>query len=179
MIQPRYWMGLSGGSAGKESPCNVGDLGSIPGWGRSPGEGIHYLLQRWPGEFQGVAKSYWIIFSFYSSLCTGILKWYLMTGEKLESLNTWKGFSAISTLLLHHYFLRASVSPPLDVSLSCPLHCSITMKSENVSCSVVSDCDPVDCTPPGSSVHGILQARMLEWVAMPSSRGSSQPRERT
>ena len=33
--------------------------------------------------------------------------------------------------------------------------------------------DPVDCSPPGSSVHGILQARILEWVAMPSSRGSS------
>ena len=36
--------------------------------------------------------------------------------------------------------------------------------------------DPMDCSPPGSSVHGILQARILEWVAMPSSRGSSQPR---
>ena len=34
-------------------------------------------------------------------------------------------------------------------------------------------CDPVDCTPPGSSLHGILQARILEWVFMPSSRGSS------
>ena len=34
-------------------------------------------------------------------------------------------------------------------------------------------CDPMDCSPPGSSVHGILQARRLEWVAMPSSRGSS------
>ena len=33
--------------------------------------------------------------------------------------------------------------------------------------------------PPGSSVHGILQARILEWVAMPSSRGSSRPRDRT
>ena len=31
--------------------------------------------------------------------------------------------------------------------------------------------DPMDCSPPGSSVHGILQARVLEWVAMPSSRG--------
>ena len=38
-------------------------------------------------------------------------------------------------------------------------------------------CDPVDYCPPGSSVHGILQARILEWVAMPSSRGSSQPRD--
>ena len=36
-------------------------------------------------------------------------------------------------------------------------------------------CDPVDCSLPASSVHGILQTRILEWVAMPSSRGSSQP----
>ena len=34
-------------------------------------------------------------------------------------------------------------------------------------------CDPMDYSPPGSSVHGILQARILEWVAMSSSRGSS------
>ena len=38
-------------------------------------------------------------------------------------------------------------------------------------------CNPVDCSLPGSPVHGILQARILEWVAMPSSRGSSQPRD--
>ena len=38
-------------------------------------------------------------------------------------------------------------------------------------------CDPMDCSLPGSSVHGILQARILEWVAMPFSRGSSQPRD--
>ena len=34
-------------------------------------------------------------------------------------------------------------------------------------------CDPMDCSLPGSSVHGILQARILEWVAIPFSRGSS------
>ena len=39
--------------------------------------------------------------------------------------------------------------------------------------------DPMDCSPPGSPVRGILQARILEQVAMPSSRGSSQPRDRT
>ena len=37
-------------------------------------------------------------------------------------------------------------------------------------------CSPVDCSHPGSAVHGILQERILEWVAMSSSRGSSQPR---
>ena len=40
-------------------------------------------------------------------------------------------------------------------------------------------CDPMDCSPPSSSVHGILQARILKLVAMPSSRGSSQPRNQT
>ena len=40
-------------------------------------------------------------------------------------------------------------------------------------------CDPKDCRLPGSSVHRILQARVLGWVAMPSSRGSSQPRSPT
>ena len=46
--------------------------------------------------------------------------------------------------------------------------------------SVTSDSlRPHGLSPPGSSVHGILQARILEWVAMPSSRGSSQPRDRT
>ena len=39
--------------------------------------------------------------------------------------------------------------------------------------------DPKDCSPPGSSLHGILQVRILEWVAMPSTRGSSPPRDRT
>ena len=50
-------------------------------------------------------------------------------------------------------------------------------------------CDPMDCSPagfsvhgilpPGFSVHGILQARILEWVAIPSSTGSSPPRDQT
>ena len=43
------------------------------------------------------------------------------------------------------------------------------------SCPTISN--PMDCSPPGSSVHGILQARILKWVVMPSSRGSSQPRD--
>ena len=49
--------------------------------------------------------------------------------------------------------------------------------SEVKSC--LSLCDPTDCSPPGSSVHGILQARILERVAIPFSRGSSPPRNQT
>ena len=50
-------------------------------------------------------------------------------------------------------------------------------------CVVAQSCltlwEPVDCSPPGSSVHGILQARTLEWVAICSSRSSSQPRDQS
>ena len=44
---------------------------------------------------------------------------------------------------------------------------------------VLSLCNAMNCSPPGSSVHGILQERILEWVAMTSSRGSSRTRNRT
>ena len=45
--------------------------------------------------------------------------------------------------------------------------------------SCLSLCNPMNCSPPGSSVHGILQARILEWAAISFSRGSFQPRDQT
>ena len=57
-----------------------------------------------------------------------------------------------------------------------PLGLSMSAKSLQ-SCSIL--CDPMGCSLPGSSVHGILQARILEWVTMPSSRGSSPPWDQT
>ena len=57
---------------------------------------------------------------------------------------------------------------------------SIKFESESeVGQSCPTLCDPVDCRPPGSCVHGISQARILEWVAISFSRGSSRPRDRT
>ena len=66
---------------------------------------------------------------------------------------------------------------PIHPSLHCPpWWMSVCLPS----CfSHVRLCDPMDCSPPVSSVRGILQARILEWVAMPSSRGSSPPRDPT
>ena len=62
------WEGFPGGSNSKESACSVGNLGSVPGLGRSPGEGNHYPLQYsglensmdrrvWQATVPGVAKS--------------------------------------------------------------------------------------------------------------------------
>ena len=69
--------------------------------------------------------------------------------------------NSVSSFLkdLHTAFHRESES---EVAQSCPILCY-----------------PMDCSPPGSSVHGILQARVLEWVAISFSRGSSRPRDRT
>ena len=56
------------------------------------------------------------------------------------------------------------------------------IKSESeseVAQSCLTLCDPVDCRLPGFSIHGILQARLLEWVTISFSRGSSRPRDQT
>ena len=54
-----------------------------------------------------------------------------------------------------------------------------SLKWSEVAQSCPTLCDPMDCSLSGSSVHGIFQARVLEWVAISFSRGSSQPRNRT
>ena len=68
------------------------------------------------------------------------------------------------------------------------ISCTFFSSDQNIRCACISAKSlrlrltlrsPLDCSIPGSSVHGILQTRILEWVAMPSSRGSSQPRDGT
>ena len=60
----------------------------------------------------------------------------------------------------------------LTTELSSSVHCSTTV------CALLLH-NPINCSPPCSSVHGISMARIFEWVAMPSSRVSSQPRAQT
>ena len=74
--------------------------------------------------------------------------------------------------LFSYVNLPLPVPCPLDqvpvLQLSCP-----------VAQLCLTVCDPTDCNLPGSSVHGILQARVLEWVAISYFQGSFQPRDRT
>ena len=84
-----------------------------------------------------------------------------------------------------HALARLSVSlarPELKVSRKTNLRESRLLPQELLFVRLVAKscptlCDPMDRSPPGSSVHGLLQARTLEWVAVSSSRGSSRPRE--
>ena len=90
-------------------------------------------------------------------------------------------------------FLEGSHNPNTPQTASSPLWClrtysspphselSLSLSSEKVlvTQSCPSLCYPMHCSPPGSSVHGISQARILEWVAISFSRGSSKPRDGT
>ena len=84
---------------------------------------------------------------------------------------------------LSHYLTSIPVqeSNPVFSMVSKAL-CDQWKESESgseVAQSCLTLCDPMDCSPPGSSVHGILQARILEWVATSFSRESSWPRDWT
>ena len=75
--------------------------------------------------------------------------------------------------------IRPSVRKVTFSAVSIP-SASDKVKSESeVAQSCPTLCDPMDCSPPGSSIHGIFQARILEWVAISFSRGSSRPKDRT
>ena len=96
--------------------------------------------------------------------------------------------SLIQTLYLTHplgYLKGTATSAQVERTLDfCPLptcfssNCSACMHAQLLQ-SYPTFCNPMDCSPPGSSVRGILQARILEWIAIPSSRGSSRPRNWT
>ena len=63
--------------------------------------------------------------------------------------------------------------------VQCNQYKKLKKKKSLVAQSCLTLCNPKDCSLPGSSVHGILQARILEWVAISSSRGSSGTRDQT
>ena len=72
------------------------------------------------------------------------------------------------------------IPQPLHLVFFCQTNYSTKSESESeVAQSCPTLCDPMDCTLPGSSIHGIFQARILEWVAISFSRGCSRPRDQT
>ena len=77
---------------------------------------------------------------------------------------------AVTAFLLLSFYLFPPFIPPSPSLLVCAMLCKSLQ-----SCPTL--CDPVDCSPPGSSVHRILHARILEQAAIPSSRGSSWSRD--
>ena len=92
------------------------------------------------------------------------------------SLNTcWKNEARLAKVFLRGY---NRVHPTQFSFLPIPFLCLAWLHAQScLVCQIL--CSPMDCSLPGSSVHGTFQVRILEWVAMPSSRGSSQPSDWT
>ena len=85
-------------------------------------------------------------------------------------------FSWVSNCFKSWFHISRAFSYPKDyISRSTDIY--TLARSVAQSCPTLWD--PMDCSPPGFSVHGIFQARVLEWVAISFSTGSSQPRDRT
>ena len=219
-------MGFPGGSAGKESACNAGDLDSIPELGRSPGEGNGYPLQ-YSGlensmDYSMGSQSQTQLSDFPLSLHLSDIRTerdvlHFICQHQSPSNSIWSTLWCPSANLLLFFPLEKTVWKKSHHShdhfpgIPCPTNHPTTSfdKMENgresgcfkvfsqmlsylilpsnparyVCVLVAQSCptlwDSMDCSPPGSSVYGILLARVLEWVAISSSRGSSQPRDQT
>ena len=105
-----------------------------------------------------------------------------MKTEKVQQLlcegpgGSWSGaWSLRGTTSSKFKALRLEASPPPLCALYYNLESEESESEVAQSCPTL--CDPLDCSLPGFSVHGILQARILEWVAISFSGGSSGPRD--
>ena len=136
-INASYQCFFPNGSDDKESVCSAGDLASIPGLGRFPGEGNGYPLQ-------------------YSCL-----KISMDRGAWWAAVH---GVTNTTPCYIHGWASNTDLGHVL---------CAKSLQS----CWTL--CDPRDHSLPGSSVHGSLQTRALEWIAIPFFRESSQPRNWT
>ena len=116
--------------------------------------------------------------SVHGILQARILEWVAMPSSKGSIFPTQGSNLGLlhCTQILYH--LSQQGSPLVFPHITC-LFRVVLVSEVKVTQSCPTLCDPVNCSPPGCSVQGILQARILEWVAMPSSRGSSQPRDRS
>ena len=116
-------------------------------------------------------------------LASHLLGWnssFIVATQSFAGDRCCEHFLPVRSLTFHHGLLAVLAS----LRVQCTKEDGLTPRRSRkrcavLGCSVLSDYDPVDCSLSGSSVRGILLARILEWVAMPSSRGSSQPRDQT
>ena len=130
---------------------------------RYPNRPFYFLI----GHRNYIFTSRGLVFLFNQSIMTPAPLWWVVTSQ----------LSSKGKLIFFSSALFPSSVPELFSTLKSILNhfCSYLLVAQ--SCPTL--CNPMDCTLPGSSVHGILQARILEWVAIFFSKESSEPRDRT
>ena len=126
---------------------------------------------RCPSEDEWIRKLWYIYtMEYYSATKKNTFESILMRWLKLEPIIQ----SEVSQKEKHQYSILTHIYMEFRKMVTITLYAAA--KSLH-SCSTL--CDPIDGSPPGSPVPGILQARTLEWVAISFSRGSAQPRDGT
>ena len=109
-----------------------------------------------------------LFWKFHSTIQSTAFLTFIFSG-RIQDKHTCTGI--LYNNITFHPFVNIILLSTLFPGLS-----QLQIISVCVSCSVTSDCNPMDCSPPGSSVHGILQAKILKWVAFPSPEDLSHPR---
>ena len=118
-------------------------------------------------------------YSWFTMLCSFLVyrKWFSYTHTHTHT-HIYRYMYIYFHILFPYGPLQSIEYSSLCYTIGLCWLCILYMKV-NVAQSCPTLCDPVDCSPPGSSVLGILQPRILEWVAIPFSRGPSRPQDRT
>ena len=129
-----------------------------------------YLKEAIGFFFYVVQISSWYLSGFHSVALSRQYTYYETYFHCLPEL--YSCFLELNWFLLTFHFCSSSFSNGF-------LKIHVLESESEVAQSCLTRSNPVDCSLPGSAVHGILQARILEWVAISFSRGSSPPRDRT
>ena len=132
-----------------------------------PGSSVHGILQDRTLEWVAMP------FSMGSSQSRD-RTWVSCTADRLFTIGVtivgrdtnWYSHYGKQYEVLHNFKMKLLYDPEITLKVKVAQSCPTL-------------CNPMDYSLPGSSVHGILQARILEWVAIPLSRGSCQPRDQT
>ena len=104
--------------------------------------------------------------SVHGILQARILKWVALSSSRGSSQpRDWTCVSCIGRRILYHWATKEALL----------IYVLAHLKWSEVAQSCPTLCNPMDCSPPGSSIHGILQARILEWVAISFSRDLPNP----
>ena len=161
--------GFPGSTAGKESTHNAGDPSLIPGSGRLPGDGICYPVQYswfpwWLTKYRIRLQCGRRRFDPWVGKISWRRAWQhilvFLPGESPWTEEPSELQSMGSQRVGHDWGTKHAAYPSTVCTQSC-----------------LTFCDPLDCNPPGSSVYEILQVRILEWIPISFSLGSSPPRD--
>ena len=130
--------------------------------------------EAWHGAIHGVAKSRTRL-SNWTELKNGCIVIYEFFNQVFKSFMFWTSFPKSNSEFYFPYAVSSWATAELYEAIN-----SVCMPGDGlVAQSCLTLWDPMDCCPPGSPVHGIFQARILEWFAISFSRGSSWPRDQT